>query len=191
MILRVLHNQCYPTRLKHSSIFTNTLQANKPAREKRSWYLHVVASGWERQHQGRLWQGDIGWGKKWRIATRWMQDASPRHWPSLPRGRKSAHTGGWPSSLFVIVMHVCCGPLIVRSSSWDPRPSLSPPTNSGPFDGSSTAGWRPRPDWRRGRCRWSPPAPAAVRDGCRNGRRHLDWGAGGTCLICSAELRPI
>ena len=114
MILRVLHNQCYPTRLKHSSIFTNTLQANKPAREKMSWYLHVVASGWERQHQGRLWQGDIGWGKKWRIATRWMQDASPRHWPSLPRGRKSAHTGGWPSSLFVVVMHVCGDPLPVR-----------------------------------------------------------------------------
>jgi len=46
-------------------------------------------------------------------------------------------------------------PVLVR-----PEPSLSPPTNSGPFDGSSTAGWRPRPDRRRGRCRWSPPAPA-------------------------------
>ena len=40
-------------------------QTNKPAREeKRSWDLHVVASGWERKRQGRLWQGDIGWGKK-------------------------------------------------------------------------------------------------------------------------------
>jgi len=36
-------------------------------------------------------------------------------------------------------------PVLVR-----PEPSLSPPTNSGPFDGSSTAGWRPRPDRRRG-----------------------------------------
>ena len=64
MNLRVLHNQCYPTRLKHSSIFTNTLQANKPAREeKRSWDLHVVASGWERQRQGRFWQGDIRGGE--------------------------------------------------------------------------------------------------------------------------------
>ena len=29
----------------------------------------------------------------------------------------TAHAGGWPSPLFVIVMHVCGGPLSVRTPS--------------------------------------------------------------------------
>ena len=29
----------------------------------------------------------------------------------------TAHAGGWPSPLFVIVMHVCGGPLPVRTPS--------------------------------------------------------------------------